>query len=149
MGEGGLRAAVSTWLAGQGFAEPQVSSRGNLMRAQGDAAGWVIGLCDDKESPRGYLFAFDGVMDILIRESTSAAPGTNLAAAVAYGSTLRGEELSYRKALKKYSSSIIFLDLGFHLLLVGDDGGLEVVPPVEVNTFLRNLNRHIIAAKSK
>lgn len=120
-----------------------------MLRALNNGAGWLISICEDKGAPQEYLYSFDAAMDALIREQASTAASVKLAAAVAFASTMRKDDLSYRKALKKYSRSIIFPDLGIHLLLLHAHGGLEVITPEKVNAFLQNLNRHILSSNPK
>ena len=60
--------------------------------------------------------------------------------------SLRKDRLSYRSALKKFSNSIVFSDLGINLMLVKDDHSVELLEPDEVNGFLMDLNRYIISS---
>jgi len=54
---------------------------------------------------------------------------------------------SYRRALNKYSNSIVFEDLGLSLFLVKGEGDIITLAPAEVNPFLRRLDRWIAENK--
>lgn len=68
-----------------------------------------------------------------------------LGLALAFGSTAFGRHPSYRRALKKYSNSIVFEDLGVSLYLVRGEGDVIVLAPSEINAFLRHLDQWIAA----
>jgi hypothetical protein len=70
-----------------------------------------------------------------------------LGIALGFASTAGGEETSYRRALKKYSNSVVFEDLELSLFLVQDPQRVIVLRPAEVNAFLRDLNTWIAGQK--
>jgi hypothetical protein len=67
-----------------------------------------------------------------------------LGMAIAFASTAHGQSPSYRRALKKYSNSIVFEDLGLHLFLVSSAMAVDVLKPTEVNAFMRDLDKWIL-----
>lgn len=145
--QGKAQSAARAWLVKRGFDRLQLSEQGDILRAKNEVSEWLVCLCEDGEAAREYLLSFDGAMDSIVRRHPESAPEVNFAAAVAFGSTLRGKKRSYRKALKKYSRSTIFLDLGIHLWLAHDDRSLQVIDPQQANDFLQNLDRTIIESK--
>jgi hypothetical protein len=118
----------------------------NGARVEFQSTDWLLALCPEQTSAAAYLVAFERGMQLLI-DSAAAGVGAQLGLALAFTSTETRERASYRRALKKYSNSIIFEDLGIHLLLAGR-GGLEFLPPTEVNHFLRGLDRWVAAGRS-
>lgn len=101
---------------------------------------WLLAFCEDQGSDAGYLKAFERGMQALIERSRAGpADGPRLGLALAFTSTLERPRSSYRQALKKYSNSIVFEDVGISLLLVQDDGSVDFVKPGDVNEFLRRL----------
>lgn len=112
---------------------------------------WAIAILADQPNEVDYLKAFEKGMQSLIAydQHDSASRENNFALALAFDSTLGGKIRSYRRALNKYSNSIIFEDLGIHLLLAHDDGRIEHYVPDDVNLFLRKLNIRIAAEKSR
>jgi hypothetical protein len=101
----------------------------------------------DQPQPPDYIRAFDAAMDELIAHAGAAAEPPVLGLALAFGSTERGEEASFRRVLKKYTRSVVFTDQNIHLLLVKDDGFVWEIPPEQVNAFLANLNQYIAQRK--
>ena len=97
----------------------------------------------DHSAPEAYIRAFDGAMDVLVAYAGSVEFIPQLGLALAFSSTERREDTSYRRVMKKYTRSVVFEDLQIHLLLVRDDGSVEVIPPGKVNAFLGDLNRYI------
>ncbi|KAA3643442.1 MAG: hypothetical protein DWQ07_23295 [Chloroflexi bacterium] len=108
---------------------------------------WLVLAIGDAETPEQYLRNFDGAVAQIIGVGETLNMPVHLAIALAYSQTESGDEPSYRKILKKYSNSVVFVDLEVHLLLVRDDGSVEDMIPGKVNHFLRYLNE-IIAGQS-
>jgi hypothetical protein len=94
-----------------------------------------------------YLKQFEAAMGLLVDTQAKSDSPLKLGLALAFNSTQRGETRSYRRALKKYTSSVVFTDLNIHLLFVRDDASVEVLPPEAINPFLRDLNRWIAGQK--
>jgi hypothetical protein len=112
---------------------------------------WGIMLCTDDGQAQSYNPQFEAAMKSLIynRQSASDKKDLNLLLALSFSSTINGSKTSYRRALKKYSNSIIFEDVGIHLLLVEDSAQVRLLAPTEVNSFLRDLDNYIIDRKSR
>ncbi|MDH5506413.1 MAG: hypothetical protein OEZ02_04265 [Anaerolineae bacterium] len=136
--------AVQAWFTAQGYHLAPAGHAQVDLCAQRAAEEWQVALHGDQTAPMDYLRAFEAGMSQLVAASqVEGAPTGALALAVAFGSTQRGESLSYRRALKKYTSSTVFADLNIHLLLVGDDQTVQPIPPDEVNAFLRGLDGYV------
>lgn len=101
----------------------------------------------DQPQPPDYIRAFDAAMDELIEHAGGSAAPPVLGLALAFGSTERGLEASYRRPLKKYTRSVVFTDLNITLLLVKDDGFVWEIPPEQVGAFLGNLNQFVQRTK--
>lgn len=144
-----LRSAIERYFREKDFEllEKEINQQIDL-RFGNEEAQWAITLCADQTSEMGYLKAFEGGMQALISRKQKQSDA-ELALALSFESTLRGQMHSYRRALNKYSNSIVFEDLDIHLLLVRESGELEHFPPYQVNAFLRKLNARIAAQKSR
>lgn len=68
---------------------------------------------------------------------------TKYAIGIPFSRTERGEKLSYRLILNKYSKSVIFEVLNIHIILVRDDESVEVIPPKDVISFLSTVDPRI------
>jgi hypothetical protein len=112
---------------------------------------WAIALLADQASGLDYLKAFEKGLQALIsdKQHVSNTKEKRLALALAFDSTREGLTRSYRRALNKYSNSIIFEDLRIHLLLIQDNRDIEQYAPDQVNQFLRDLNSLIARKKSR
>ncbi|HSS97422.1 MAG TPA: hypothetical protein VLK33_10340 [Terriglobales bacterium] len=99
-------------------------------------------LCPDKTESMAYLGAFETAMQRVV-DARQKDSKLNLGLAVAFASTAEGESPSYRRALYKYSNSIVFEDLDLSLYLITGNAAIDILPPGEVNEFLRNLNEWI------
>lgn len=139
--------AVSHWLSRLGYASARATTRRDSLRTWGSDAEWFVVLRGDLKNSFDYIRKFDDAIDAVItRDRAATNLPVKLGVAVAFSSTLRGDKFSYRKALKKYTSSIVLTDLNIHLLLVRDDLSLELIPPEEINQFLRELNSLVAAS---
>jgi hypothetical protein len=108
---------------------------------------WAFVLCPDKQDGDGYLGAFEAAMQRVVDARQNGQADLQLGMAVAFASTAHGQSPSYRRALKKYSNSIVFEDLGLHLFLVTGEKAVDVLRPSEVNAFMRDLDRWILDRK--
>ena len=144
-----LRFAIETYFREKDFEllEKEINQQIDLRFGNAEAQ-WAIALCADQASEMGYLKAFESGMQALISHKQKQSDA-ELALALSFESTLRGQMQSYRRALNKYSNSIVFEDLGIHLFLVRESGELEHFPPNLVNSFLAKLNAGIAAQKSR
>lgn len=138
-----LRAAMLRHFERDGFTETQDENvKLPLLLQRGDER-WGFALCEDQPEVMAYLGAFEADMQAVIDAAQLQRPGLHLGMAVGFASTANGEESSYRRALKKYSNSIVFEDLGLTLFLVRGSHEVLTLAPKDVNVFLRDLNRFI------
>jgi hypothetical protein len=145
MDAGELRLALLAHFAG--FSErPDAQARFDLVLARG-AERWGLALCADQPDALSYLGAFEAAMQQVIDARQLQQADLQLGIALGFASTAGGKEASYRRALKKYSNSIVFEDLDLSLFLVQDPQHLIVLRPAEVNAFLRDLNNWIAQRK--
>lgn len=105
--------------------------------AEGD---WLVALCSAQDTAAEHLYAFEGAMQLLLDEREKGSARLGLAVDVV--AIENGEQPSYRKALKKYSRSIVFEDIGITLLLVGADR-VTSLEPQQVTPFLGDLDRNL------
>jgi hypothetical protein len=110
---------------------------------------WGFALCPDQPEELAYLAAFEAAMQQAIAARQVQGPGElHLGLALGFASAAAGEAASYRRALKKYSNSIVFEDLELSLFLVQSPQSIIVLAPGEANPFLRDLNRWIAEHRS-
>jgi hypothetical protein len=145
MDAGELRLALLAHFAG--FSEsPDAQTRLDLVLARG-AERWGLALCADQPDVMSYLGAFEAAMRQVIDARQLQQVDLQLGIALGFASTAGGESASYRRALKKYSNSVVFEDLELSLFLVQDPQRVIVLRPAEVNAFLRDLNTRIAGQK--
>ncbi len=144
-----LRWILSEHFAGQGFTAQETSglSLDLLLAKKSERLGFL--LCPDRQEAVAYLGAFEAGMQRAVDARRAQPEGLSLGLAMAFGSTAAGQRPSYRQALKKYSNSIVFEDLGLSLFLVKGEGEVLALAPAEVNIFLRELDKWIAAQKGQ
>ena len=153
MDETNLAKAVALTLAAEEgalqFASGAERLTGRLI--SNDGSRWMIALLSEQASQVAHLKRFEAGMQQLIEQAQviQGDAGGRLALAIAFDSTLTGERNSYRRALKKYSNSIVFEDVGIHLLLISQRRGSELVKPNEVNVYLAELDEHIARGRRR
>lgn len=142
-----LRWILSQHFAAQGFSAQAQAGLGVdlLLVKPGERLGFV--LCPDREEGMAYLGAFEAGMQRAVDARRAQPEGLNLALGLAFGVTAAGRRPSYRRALNKYSNSIVFEDLDLSLVLVRSEGEVLALAPAEVNPFLRRLDRWIAENK--
>jgi hypothetical protein len=145
MTERTIRRRLADHFARQGF---QLNAGGrNGMRFVKEREAWRIAVCAEKTGEMDFLKTFDAAMQTLIdARHLSIEDREQLGLAVSFDGVLAGERPSYRRALKKYSNSIVFEDVGIALLLVSN-AGVEVVEPEGVNDYLRSLDERVRAER--
>ncbi len=139
-----LRTALAKHFQRTGFAETESARLDLVLIKNGER--WGFALCPDREEGMAYLGAFEAATQKLV-DARQADTNLNLGLAVAFGSAAAGQPPSYRRALKKYSNSIVFEDLNLHLFLVQNNAEVIDLPPSSVNLFLRDLDRWIAGRK--
>jgi len=101
---------------------------------------WVIEVKGDyDEKTAQYNVNFDTGMGQILKSITKRDSNTKYAICIPFSRTERGERLSYRLILPKYSKSVIFETLNLHLILVRDDKSIEIVTPKDVRKFLSKI----------
>lgn len=126
--------------------QPDAQARLDLVLARG-AERWGLALCPDQPDVMTYLGAFEAAMRQVIDARQMQKADLQLGIALGFASTAVGEETSYRRALKKYSNSVVFEDLELSLFLVQSAQHVIVLGPAQVNAFLRDLNTWIAGQK--
>lgn len=142
-----LRQTLSDHLAGQGFAVQEDAGLNlDLLLTKGTERLGLV-LCPDRQEDVAYLGAFEAGMQRAVDARRAHPESLSLGMAMAFESTAAGQRPSYRQALKKYSNSIVFEDLGLSLFLVKGEDDVLALTPAEVNPFLRGLDHWIAARK--
>ena len=105
---------------------------------------WIIEVKGDYDrNTAQYNVNFDTGMGQLLKSITIIDDKTKYAICIPFSRTERGEKLSYRLILKKYSKSIIFEILNIHLILIRDDESVEIISPNNVRKFLTSIDPKI------
>lgn len=116
----------------------------DLIAKKGDEY-WIIEAKGDYDrNTSQYNVNFDTGMGQLLKSISKLDTKTKYAISIPYSRTERGEKLSYRLILKKYSKSVIFEVLNIHIILVRDDESVEIIPPKDVRPFLGTIDPRII-----
>lgn len=97
----------------------------------------------------GHIRAFEAGMGLLVQAAQELMSDAKLALALPFSPVEKRDTHSYRRALKKYSSSPVFIDLNIFLILVREGHPIEIVMPDQINPFLKNLNKFIVREKKK
>jgi len=141
-----LRWILSEHFIGLGFATQDTGPLGLDLLLEEGAEHLGFALCPDRKVDVAYLGAFEAGMQRVV-DARRADRELKLGLGIAFSSTAAGQHPSYRQALKKYSNSIVFEDLGLSLFLVKGEGEVLALAPAEVNPFLRDLNKWIAEQK--
>jgi hypothetical protein len=105
---------------------------------------WIIEVKGDYDKNTAqYNVNFDTGMGQILKSITKIDNNTKYAICIPFGRTERGERLSYRLILPKYSKSVIFEVLNLHLVLVRDDESVEIVMPKGIRRFLSDIDTRI------
>jgi len=105
---------------------------------------WIIEVKGDYDrNTAQYNVNFDTGMGQLLKSITIIDDKTKYAICIPFSRTERGEKLSYRLILKKYSKSIIFEMLNIHLILIRDDESVEIISPKNIIKFLTSIDPKI------
>lgn len=139
-----LLQAASVALAAYGYQPNETPTELDAIY-EGDAGALGVVLLPAQVDARAYLLAFeDGMQRLLAARQQQPAGGLALALDVA--NAAQHGAASYRRALNKYRSSVVFEDAGIGLLLLGHpQHGSRWLPPAEVGAFLRQLDRWLLA----
>ena len=105
---------------------------------------WYIEVKGDYEKRvEQYGTNFDTGMGQLLKSIVCIGDRIKYAIGIPISTTERGERLSYRLILPKYSKSVIFEILNLHMLLVRDDGSVEIIKPAGVKNFFESVDSAI------
>ncbi|MCL5429651.1 MAG: hypothetical protein M1347_07645 [Chloroflexi bacterium] len=140
-----LRSALSKHFQADGFTE--IESDGLDLVLIKDTERWGFALCPDREEGMAYLGAFEAAMQKIVDAHQATETSLRLGLGIAFGSAAAGQNPSYRRALKKYSNSILFEDMNVHVFLVQNNAEVMDLPPSSINLFLRDLDRWIAGQK--
>lgn len=121
------------------FGQPAAAVASEQVRFALVEGDWVVALCAGRGTALEHLATFERALQLLLEAREAEAPRVRLGLAVDVAAIERGEQPSYRKALKKYSSSIVFEDVGVALFLIAP-GKLKFLEPSQINSFLRDLD---------
>ena len=115
----------------------------DLIAKKGDEY-WIIEAKGDYDrNTSQYNVNFDTGMGQLLKSISKLDSKTKYAIAIPFSRTERGEKLSYRLILNKYSKSVIFEVLNIHIILVRDDESVEIILPKDVISFLSTIDPRI------
>ena len=99
-----------------------------------------LAICFQARGAAEHLMAFEQAMQALL-DARQKSDSSEAYIVLDVEAIEHREAPSYRAALKKYSNSIVFVDLQIGLLLVGSRGVSKILPE-DVNGYLRNLDKH-------
>lgn len=139
---------LKRWFEKKGF-RTQKNTKSNTFNkidliALNELEEWLIEVKGDYEKGTAqYSVNFDTGIGQLLKSITKLNRKLKYAICIPFSKTERGERLSYRLILKKYSKSIAFELLNIHLILVRDDESVEVINPNNVRSFFVNINTEI------
>jgi hypothetical protein len=122
----------------------QINSNNVDLVAKKGQEKWIIEVKGDYDKNTAqYNVNFDTGMGQIIKSITKLDNETRYAICIPFSRTERGETLSYRLILKKYSRSLVFELLNIHIILVRDDESIEVIHPKDVRSFLSTIDPKI------
>ena len=102
-----------------------------------------LSICFQARESTEHLMAFEQAMQALL-DARKKSDSREDYIVLDVEAIERKEAPSYRAALKKYSNSVVFVDLQIGLLLVGSRGVSKILPE-NVNNHLRNLDKYFRA----
>ncbi len=108
---------------------------------------WTIVLLKAQISSEAHNEYFESAIDYLLEIDRKKLPSKHFGLAIDVNAILDGESKSFRKPLKKYSNSVIFEDLGIHILFFAKGEIIIHAESNEVNDLLINLDRRLKEAQ--
>jgi len=145
MNEAFAQRILKTWFEKKGFetyenVKINSENRVDLIAKKGDEE-WIIEVKGDYDSgTEQYNVNFDTGMGQILKSILRQNEKTKYAICIPFSRTERGEKLSYRLILKKYSKSIVFKLLNISIILVRDDESVELIHPKNVSSFLNAID---------
>lgn len=148
MNESNVQKILKKWFEKKGFEtleNVKLNSENNVdLIAKRENEKWIIEVKGDYDrNTAQYNVNFDTGMGQILKSITTLNDETKYGICIPFSRTEKGEKLSYRLILKKYSSSIVFEVLNIHLLLVRDDESVEVILPNNIRKFLVSISSKI------
>ncbi len=145
MDEAKVQSILKHWFEKRGFRtiENMRLSPGNNVDlvAQKDNEKWIVEIKGDYNSSTAqYSVNFDTGMGQILKSISKLNNKVKYAICIPFSRTERGERLSYRLILNKYSKSIAFKTLQIHLILVRDNESVELIYPEGVSSFLDTID---------
>lgn len=139
-----LYSAAQVALAAHGYQPSQTATELDVVYV-GDAGVLSVVLLAAQPDAFAHLRAFEDGMHRLLAARQQQPSGVLALALDMHGAAQPGAA-SYRRALSKYRSSVVFEDAGIGLLLLGHpQHASRWLPPAEVSPFLRQLDRWLLA----
>jgi hypothetical protein len=138
-----LRSAAIVHFEREGYAAAEDAKIKLPLLLSNGSQRWGLALCAEHPDALAYLGGFEAAMQAIIEAAQLQRADLKLGIALDFASTAGGQDRSYRRALKKYSNSIVFEDLNLSLFLVRAAHEVLTLNPPDVNAFLRDLNRFI------
>jgi len=127
----------------QGEVELEGGNRIDLV-AKSEGEEWFVEVKGDYDNNVAqYSVNFDTGMGQLLKGMARLDDQTKYAIGIPISRTERGERLSYRLVLPKYSRSLVFEALSIHFLLVRDDESVEAIAPDKARAFLNTVDPRI------
>lgn len=139
---------IKDWFEKRGFealenVKINSENKVDLIAKKGDEE-WIIEVKGDYDKrTEQYYVNFDTGMGQILKSITKQDDKTRYAICIPFSRTERGEKLSYRLILKKYSKSIVFELLNIYLILIRDDESVELIHPKDVSSFLNAIDPKI------
>jgi hypothetical protein len=144
MTESEVQRTIVGWFAKQGYSitEKFKVEGGNKVDvlASSEVGEWRVEVKGDyNKNTAQYSVNFDTGMGQLLKSVTRHDNRLRYAIAIPFSSTECRATLSYRRILQKYSHSVVFEVLNIHIILVRDEGTIDVILPTDVRKFLSRL----------
>lgn len=139
---------LKNWFEKRGFetlGNVKINSENNVdLVAKKGNEKWIIEVKGDYDrNTAQYNVNFDTGMGQILKSITKLNNETKFAICIPFSRTERGEKLSYRLILKKYSKSMVFETLNIHIILVRDNESVEVIYPKDIRSFLSAIDPKI------
>lgn len=148
MNEAEVQRILKKWFEKNGFEtieNVQLNSENNVdLIAKRGNEKWIIEVKGDyNRNTAQYNVNFDTGVGQILKSITTLNEERKYGICIPFSRTEKGEKLSYRLILKKYSTSIVFEVLNIHILLVRDDESVEVILPTDVRKFFGSISPEI------
>ena len=109
---------------------------------------WSIVILGHSSTPNDHLRNFETAMQYLVEKRESNFIDHKLGMAINFNPMIERQNNSYRKALKKYSRSVVFAELAIQLFIYQGGKIIQQIDSTEINDFLIHLDRQIAKMNS-